>query len=405
MQHLVLFIVVCITMLIPFNTTANNISESFTITMQNVQVREFTESSIQLRSDTNSYFIKLEPHQEGKVIFSLSGIGYASTAKLPHLLFGVKITGYRDDQTIYPVFSFDDVNRDIIIEQNMLIFQRIYGSIPIWFNEQVDSINLQFSNSLSANISQYLGIQDLKIVATPDILSNPQINSCSENLVMIAIDGSSSIDSKERTTIGDQLLDFVRKSSFTRDSNRLCIVEFGSDISSVVESTEKRELIDALQKYKRDKNDKSKFTSWTNWSAAFDEALARNPELFIFITDGWSNWSNQQPRSFSAQYESLLSKCNTLKANGTRLLFVTSDIDIQHNSRSILYDFLNSDQTRELQEHMLSSDINLTDVDLITMHGFSKINEINFSSILECPEEHREMVATEVQRTFSPGWW
>ncbi len=385
---------VSLIVLIPSFTTAN-VLESFTITTQNVYVREFTESSIQLKSDTNSYFIKIEPHRTGKVIFSLSGIGYASTAKFSNLRFGVKITGYRHEEVVYPTYSFDDVNKDILIEEHMLIFERIHGSIPVWFNEQIDSINLEFSNSLGVNISQYLGIKDLKIVPVIDISANPQVLPCQQNHVMIGIDGSSSIDKNERTLIGDHLLEFVRKSSFTQDSHQLCIVEFGSDIVSVVESTDKRVLIEAFQKYKRDKNDKSKFTSWTNWSVAFDEAIARKPDVFIFITDGWSNWSDNRSSSFSAQYESLLSKSNQLKANGTRLLFVTSDIDLQSNSTTILYEFLNGGQSQELQDDMLSNDAKLSDVDLITMKGFSKMSEINFSSILECQQEDRDIANNE----------
>jgi hypothetical protein len=220
---------------------------------------------------------------------------------------------------------------------------------------------------------------------------------------MIGIDGSSSIDKKERILIGQQLLDFVRKSGFTRDSNTMCIVEFGSDVLSVVESQERSELIDALQKYKRDKNHKSKFTTWTSWSIAFDEALRRKPELLIFITDGWSNW-NGRPVSFSAQYESLLYKCNALKANGTRLLFITSEIDSQNNSKTILSNFLNGDGTREIKEHALSRTVDLKDIDLITLKGFAKMEEINFSSILHCPVEIPDISSTEEDVFASVIW-
>lgn len=395
---------VSLIVLIPSITTAN-VLESFTITTQNVYVREFTETSIQLKSDTNSYFIKIEPHRTGKVIFSLSGIGYASTAKLPNLLFGVKITGYRGEEVIYPTYSFDDVNRDIIIDEHMLIFERINGAIPVWFNEQLDSINLEFSNSMGANLSQYLGLKDLKIVPSIDIAANPNVIACQKNRVMIGIDGSSSIDKQERALIGDHLVDFVKKSSFTKDTHQLCIMEFGSDITSVVESTERRVLIDAFQKYKRDKNDKSKYTSWTNWSVAFDEAIARKPDVFIFITDGWSNWHAQRPSSFTSQYQSLIEKCNTLKTNGTRLLFVTSDLDLHKSSSTILYEFLNGTQSKELQEGMLSRTTSLSEVDLITMNGFTKMEEINFASILECTEEAQpEAVPQEVMYDFSEIW-
>ncbi len=373
----------CMSVLLPLKTTAN-ILESFRITMQNIEVRQCNESSIQFKTDSSSYMIKLEPNKSGTVVFSLSGIGYASTVKFSNLLFGVTITGYHDNTEVYPIFSVDDVNKDILVDGNRIIFPHIYGAIPVWFNEQVDSINLQFSNSLSADVAQYLGIQDLHIIPPMNIAANPEVIPCQDNMVMIAVDGSSSIDKREREMIGTQLLEFVRKSSFTQDSNQLCVVEFGSNVLSVVESPDKHILVDALQRYKRGKNHDAKFTTWTNWSAAFDAAIKRKPELFIFITDGWSNWTGK-PSSFSAQYETLLAKCNQLKTNGTRLLFVTSGIDGQGNSKSILSAFLNGDRTHELHEDVLADDTDLSDVDLITLTSFGTMHALNFASVLSCP--------------------
>ncbi len=392
MKHFLLLFTACFAFAVPGH--AANILESFTVTTKNVEVRQFTESSIQLRTDSNSYFVMLEPNKAGSVVFSLSGIGYTTTAKLSNLRFGVIITGFHGGEEVFPTYSFDDVNKDITLDQHMLIFERIYGSIPVWFNEQVDSIHLRFSNSFAVNVCQYLGIQDLKVLTNMEIPPNPTFLPRQQNRVMIGLDGSSSIDKEERTAIGQQLMEFVRKSGFTQDSNSLCILEYGSDIISVMESSERHALVDALRKYTRDRNNKSKYTSWTNWAKVFDEAIHRKPDIFIFITDGWSNWSGNGPASFSAQYESLIARCNILKKNGTRLLFITSDMDSQKNSKAVLCNFLNLNQTRELQGGTLSPDESLKDVDLITMRGFSNMSDINFSSIMMCPAEITALMST-----------
>jgi hypothetical protein len=390
-KHLVLSVVVCITFLIPLKATTN-IAESFKITTHNVNVKESTESSINLRSENDSYSIKLEPNREGKVIFSLSGIGYTSTGRFPNLTFGVEITGYHLDEVVYPSFSIDGNNSDTQAEKNRLSFRRIHGSIPVWFNDQVDSIKIEYSNSLSVNVHQYLRISDLKIISTPDVSENPDLTSCKHSNIMIAVDGSSSIDKAERMIIGNQIMDFVRQSHAAKDSHNLCVLEFGSDVKSIVESSEKKVLLKAIKSYKKNKNRSRKSISWTNWSVAFDEAIQRKPEIFIFITDGWSNWNESQPSSFIAQYEELISKSNTLKANGTRLLFVTSNMDRHENAKTVLSKFLNGDQTRQLNGEMANINIGLHNIDLISMQGFSKMSELNLASIFRCPVNEEKLV-------------
>ncbi|RKZ56354.1 MAG: hypothetical protein DRQ44_16780 [Gammaproteobacteria bacterium] len=387
MKNLFLLVAVLLTILTPRDMLANSILESFTITTHNVVVREFTESSIQLKSDNNSYFIKLEPNKSGRVVFGLTGIGYSSTAKISNLWFGVRITGYYQGETIQPIISLDDLNREIIIEQNTVKFQWISGSLPVVFDQRVDSVNLQFFNSYGLDVSQYLGIQDLRVLPLIEVSENPQLISCEYNNIMIGIDGSSSIDKRERAMIGNQLLSFVKKSDIQKDSSTLCIMEFGTNILAVDESAERDAQIKTVKRYKKRRNHRSKETSWTNWSAAFDEAILRQPDIFIFITDGWSNWDGQEPKSFSAQYEHLIEQCNTLKACGTRLVFVTSGMDNHSTSRSNLFPFLNGNLTMAVHEGLLYGDASLNDVDLIAMQEFSTLRQFKLSSILECPEE------------------
>jgi len=387
MKKLILQFGILLTLLLSQTLQATSILESFKITTQNVDVREYTETSIQLKSTNNTYAIKLEPSKNGRVVFGLSGIGYSSTAKVSDLWFGVKITGYFGDEIIQPIISVDDINSDVIVEGNTIKFQWISGSLPVVFDQHVDSVNLQYFNSHGLKVHQYLGIHDLRIVPVMEVVANPLLTVCQDNHVMIGIDGSSSIDKRERVIIGNQLLNFVKKSDLQQDSSTLCILEFGTQLLGVDESAETAEQIKMIKRYKRSRNHNSKETSWTNWSAAFDEAIRRKPDIFIFLTDGWSNWYGHDELSFSAQYEYLIAKCNTLKANGTRLVFVTSGMDNHSASRSNLFPFLNGNLTMVRHEGLLYDDARLDDVDLIAMQKFSTLRAFNLASVLECQDE------------------
>ncbi len=372
-----------------------NVLESFAVTMHDVEVRVLTETSIQFISDKHTYRILLRPNHEGRVMFSLAGIGYASTVRFSNLHFGVRVTGYHGEEIVMPVFNLDDVNRDVCIDRDVLTFRRIYGALPVWFNTQVDSVVLHFSNSHGADIDQYLAIQDLRLRPAMDILPNPDYIPCNAQRVMIALDGSSSIDNYERRLIGRHLLDFVRNSMNRNDPIQFTIVEYGSEILSLVESADRREVISALQNYKRGTH-KPRTLQWTNWSAVFDAATVAQPDLLIFISDGWSNWRDERPVSFSAQYETLAWQCNTLKSQGTRLLFVTAELDTQHNSKAIFGSFLNGMHTRESRDADLPEDVRLFEIDLITLDRVSRIREVDFSSILECaPDENEDACADD----------
>ena len=175
------------------------------------------------------------------------------------------------------------------------------------------------------------------------------------------------------------------------DSSTLCIMEFGTNVLAVDESAEREVQIKTIKRYKQGRNRRTKETSWTNWSAAFEEAILRKPDIFVFITDGWSNWDGEEPKSFSAQYEQLITQCNTLKANGTRLVFVTSGMDSHITSKSNLFPFLNGNLTMAVHEGLLFGDASLYDVDLIAMKEFSTMRQFKLSSILECPDDIAEV--------------
>lgn len=377
-------------------THSGSILESFTVTTENVTVREFTESALHLKTNSKNYMVKLEPNETGTVMFSLTDIVYTSTARFSNLAFGVKITGYQGSEIIYPIISTDDVNDRVMIEQNVVKFQDINGMIPVMFDIRVDSINLEFFNSIDIDVHQMLGIMDLKIVPHQKAITNPLLTSCETGKVMIGIDGSSSIDKKERGVIGRQMLHLVKESGYAQDSSTLCIMEFGTEVHSYTESQDPKTLYKAIKNYKRGRNYKRNNTSWTNWNAAFDKAIESNPEIFIFITDGWSNWDSEGPASFSSQYEELIRKSNTLKENGTRLLFITCGLEYHGASRSNLYPFLNGLVTRELYGMELHPETQLHEIDLVSLTEFASLDAINLASVYECPEEF----ALEIEEGF-----
>lgn len=362
----------------------------FTVTTQNAEVKEMTQTSVTLRSEHDAYFIKLEPQRPGNVIFSLSDIGYSSTAKIPDLAFQVKITGFKENKEVYPLFGLDDINEHIIAEGNILRFQRIRGAVPVWFTEPVDSVNLEYSNSHRANVHQFLRIQDLRVVDPLMVLPNPAFSPCRENRIMVAVDGSSSMDKKERKQVGREFIDFVRESEETPDTNTFSILEYGTGVTASMTSTDSREIVQAMRDYKRRKHKPRRTASFTNWSAAFDKVISEKPDLFIFITDGWSNWQGGQPVSFTAIYPGLVNQCNAIKANGTRIMFILSGMQILNSDGSVLSTFVNGEHTVScsVTEEMTAADMQC--VDIFHLGEFSMIDQLPLSSLLSCNEQEAE---------------
>lgn len=377
---------------ISLSTFANNsILESFDVITENAVVRDLTGSTLHLKSSSRAYLVKLEPHKQGNVVFSLSDINYSSTVRASNLAFGVRITGYIGEYAINPIISVDDVNDRVVIEGNVVKFQNIHGMIPVMFDQHVDSINLEFFNNYEMDVHQYVAIHDLKIMPRQETCPNPILAQSEGGSIMIGIDGSSSIDKKERTVIGKQLLHLVKRSGYAQDTNTMAIVEFGSEVHASTESTDQKELYAAIKAYRKGKNHPSKkHTSWTNWAAAFDAAIAGKPEIFVFITDGWSNWQGEGQASFIAQYHKLVAKTNKLKENGTRLLFITCGLTDQGGSTSTLFPFLGGSQTRQLFDFQLGPEVQLHEVDLISLNEFASLEEIDLTTIFNVPTEEEE---------------
>ena len=356
------------------------------MTTESAEVYTYTETSLKIESKSPNYLLMLEPNMNGSVMFTLGRHAFTSTYRAKDLAFGVEISGYKHGEKVKPVFNLDDTYQNVLIEGNMLKFQEIYGPIPVFFNTVVDSVKLIFSNSYGIDVHQYLSIDDLKIMEDSEINENPLLMDCNRHSIMIGIDGSASMDKTERKTISKQLMYFFKKPPESLDSNAVCIMSFGKQVHAVAESVKEKEIIKNIKGYKRGKEGPKKKTGYTNWSAAFDQAIERQPDIFIFITDRWSNYGENGPASFNAQYQMLIEKCNLLKSGGTRLLFITSGLNTNSDENSTLYAMLNEHNTQEIIGVDLSQNIDLKEVDLITMEGFDSFERINLSSLLICGE-------------------
>lgn len=378
------------------------IEEAFKVSTHNVEVKKFTDTSIQLKSEKDSYVIKLEPNRDGNVAFSLSRIGYLATYEFRDLRFGIRITGYKADETVYPTFNMDANNEDIEVENNTLIFHQIHGSIPVWFHEQVDSIKLEYENSLKANVHQYLHIEDLRIISTSEVPANPALSACEKQHIMVAIDGSSSILPEERRHIAKQFLKIVRHSQMAKDSNTFTILEFGSDILSEKNVESQKDLIRTLKEYKKMKRWRNREISWTNWSSAFQAAIENKPDLFIFVTDGWSNWLDAGPVSFTAQFEQLITQTNRIKHNGTRILFVASKMDHGHEAETVLKQYLSGSETSVVAIDETTESADVGHADLVKISAFTDLERINFSTILQCAQQKANMAGKEFEGSKFP---
>ena len=363
---------------------STSVFEEFTISTADVVIYGHSESSLKLESQSPTYQLKLEPNRRGTVVFTLGRHGFTSTLMPKDIVFGVQIEGYRKGKRIAPLFNLDDTHDNVYIDSNFVAFQQIFEPIPVFFNSSVDSVKLIFSNSHSLDVHQYLSIDDLKIVRAKIVKSNPLLIYCEKQLIMFGIEGSSSIDKFERKIIAKQLMGFSKNPAITQDSNQICIMEFGKQVNAVTESDVKKGMVKNIKDYKKGKNGFRVKTNYTNWEAAFDRAIERRPNIFIFITDRWSNYANNGPESFNGQFETLVNKCNKLKSKGTRLLFITSGLSQNTLTNPSLYALLNKHRTNEIVGAELHKKYDLRQTDLISIDDFEMLEMIDFSSLLHC---------------------
>ena len=374
-------------MISSLSVSAGSILDDFRVSLIKAELTDFTERSLKLESLSPTYSIMLEPNASGPVAFALGRHAIRSTVVPPNLFFGVRIEGFKNGKLVLPSFTIDESYEDLHIDSSFVVFRHIFAPIPVLFESGVDSIRLRFSNSHKYNFHQYFTISELQILGKTETLSNPDLIDCENHSIMIAIQGSNSIDKAERKTISKELMALFKNPASKLDSNEVCIMEFGKKVSSISESAEKKEIVSSIKSYKKAGKQATAKSGHANWGAALDQALEKKPDIFIMVTNSWSNYGNQGPSSINAQHAELVAKCNKLKTNGTRLLFITSGLYDESKSNMTLLSMLNQESTSKLIAEQQQAGFDLKSVDLIAMDGFENFKLIDLSSLIQCTQE------------------
>jgi|GEM_PF-2207319 len=368
------------------DSTARDVYDEFTIHSSNTDVSSFSDKTLRLESTSREFSTVLQPNLDGRVMFSLSDHRYRSTITPKNLYFGVRIEGFKDSMLVNPSINIDASFRDVFLDGNMLIFKQIDFPIPVLFESGVDSIRLHFSNSHGYNFHQYITIDELQVLESVETKANPILVDCEHQSIMVAIQGSDGISKAERKSISKQLRDFFKSGVSAADSTMVSIVEFGRKVTSSSESIDPKEISSTLKDYKKRAKSEEAKSSITNWQSALDEALEKQPDVFILVTNSWSNYSGGGLATINAQHAGLVEKCNEIKANGTRLLFITSGLYDQSKSNTTLLAMLNEQQTESIVQDSLHQQIDLKTVDLISMEGFRNFQMIDLTSLIRCSE-------------------
>ncbi len=361
----------------------NGLHDNFEVQTERAELYERTSSALKFESDSPTYMVKLEPNIEGAIMFAIGRHGYLTTARVKNLFFGVLIEGFKFGEVVAPIFNLDDSYKTVGVDGNFLVFKSNNQPISITFNTAVDSIKLHFSNSHGLNVQQFLTIEGLQVIDEVENLANPALTNCDQRSIMIGVDGSSSIDKKERKIIAKQFRELFKKTYIDLDSNLISLMEFGKEVYSISEAMEKKVIVKNFKEYQKNKNKANRKTSYTNWEAAFEKAIERSPDVFVFVTDRWSNYGENGPASFNEQFRRLVIKCRKLKANGTRLLFITSGLNGDYRGNYALYAMLSQYDTNELQDDKIFA-ADLKTVDLVSLEDFTAFNHLDLSSLLEC---------------------
>lgn len=362
---------------------ANNTSDDspFKIYTSNVEVKQWSSGSLEMFAKDYSYRIKLIPEGEGHVSFALSEITFRSTLLLPNLLFRVQIIGYKSDQVVYPIFCTDAMNDRIAFEDGQLTFRHIYGSIPVWFDEHIDSVELVYSNSHSINLEQSFKIDQLSLLPSVDVSFNPTNINLTSRRPMIAIDASSSMDDKARKTLIRHLSKMVKDYDTSDADSAFTFIEFSTDIDHQFEARDKKTFKKKIQSYLAYDYD-SDLVQFTNWSVALHKALIEKPTHLLLITDGWSNYYNGQKTGILNHINDLSELCNKIKQNGTRIIVMTSGLNQTQHSTDLLKQLLNGKRTAVYNPVMSHTYDDFIYADLIGLNDFKELKQLNLIDLV-----------------------
>lgn len=364
--------------------------EAFDIYTSNVEVDAFADRTLDMRSKHNLYQVKLIPRSEGNVAFALSEIIFRSTIRVPDLHFRIRVMGYVGGQPVVPVFSVDGNNQDIFIEDTDVIFRHIYGTIPVYFDDVVDSVKLEYSNSHGLNLDQYLRLEDLRVLVQKEIIPNPDMSDLTQgHHIMMAIDGSSSVGKQDRQQIYQCVRHLIGKLDFAEQDSAISILDFGTDINGAFEFRSKRTFQSKLKTFKKRKY-ASVSVRYTNWSTVFQRALEEKPKTLFIVTDGWSNYYEEQQSNFTAHLNELIDLSNAVKANGTRIVFIGAGLHHTVGSVKLLEKLLDGSDTRSWRAGEYAMPLNVHETDFIALDDFQSLYDIDLSALfIHSPRDER----------------
>lgn len=370
------------------NTEMNysDLDDNFRIYTDNVDVNSMVASSLQMQTTHGEYGLKLVPLHHGLVCFTLADIRYRTNVKVPNLFFRVQAVGYINGEEVLPNFNIDKSNPDVAVDKDKLYFKQIHGGIPVWFNEQVDSVKLTYSNSHGISLPQYLFLADLHLLSPQiDVNKNPSSSVGQKGKdIMLALDFSTSVTKRERRKMYRYFKSFTGEMEFTDADSSLAFLNFGTEVYDELEIRGKREFRKTFKASRYPEIDKinNHGTRYTNWSAPLLKALEERPKTLIILTDGWSNYFNGSQEIFTTHFADLVRLSNRVKENGTRIVFVTIGFNQETADQSLLSYLVDgrSSQIFHDEHHDLSKVTRETDI--ISLRDYTSLKQLNLMALL-----------------------
>lgn len=359
----------------------DDLVETFEIYVNNVQVNSIEARSLRMYSTHHEYKVKLVPTEQGKVSFTLTDIRFRSTINLPRFLFRVNVVGYIEGEKVLPEFHVDESNRNIYVDSTEIYFREIYGGIPVWFNEPVDSIMLTYSNSHGLNLVQYVLLADIRIMHQSDIHPNPTIIATARRDIMLAIDVSTSTSRIDRKNIYRGLKNILGKLNYIDQDSQIAVVNFGTEIYGQYRFGSEKAFKKVYKDLMEEKFDESQEIRYSNWAAPLELALKEKPGILLIVTNGWSNYYNGKPSLFTAHLEDLIELSNKVKAGGTRIIYLTVGFKNGLDKNSMLASLLDGKETEVWQSASLNKPIP-DNVDIVSIPEFSKLENVRFDTLV-----------------------
>lgn len=362
----------------------------FRIYTNNVEINSIAARSLQMQTTYNEYKLKIVPQRTGFVSFTISDIQFRTTVNVPDLIFRIEAVGYIDGEEIRPNFNTDKVNRDLYIDGSKIYFKQIQGGIPVWFNENVDSVKLIYSNSYGLELPQYHLLADIRLLPALDVVPNPPMQPKEEgHNVMVALDVSSSVTKAEKKRMFVSFRRFTGNMEFAEADSSIAYVNFGTVVTDEHEVQTKKEFRKTVRKDGLKYKDDEEEVIYTNWSAPMMRALEEKPKTLILVTDNWSNYYNNSPELFTTHFPQLVELSNRLKQNGTRVIFVTVGFRQENANETLLSYLSNGLNTRIIHEERNELHLMSPETDVVSVQDYATLRQLDFSVLF--PKESKKV--------------